>query len=721
MSLYSIYKVIKQKVFLLPFIISIYIFFAFFSLSHGNSRTVIVGVYENAPKIFISKDGRPSGIFIDIIEFIAKQEGWKLKYLKGTWKEGLERLARGEIDIMPDVAYTSEREKKFSFHKIQVLSSWFLVYARKGEGIKTVLDLNDKRIVVLEQSVQQEAFLRFVDGFRLNIKLIPVSDYKTAFEIVARKEADGVITNQYYGAMHARKYGLEGTAVIFEPSALFFATKKGMNQQLLDAIDKHLQYLKRDPQSIYYSSLKKWTSEEVRLAFPLWLKILGLIMGVAILISIGGGVFLRHQVRTRTRELEQMNSLMKQQIMELERAKELLRVSEEKYRTIFENSIMGIFRTTPDGLFLSINPAGYKMYGYESEREMKELVTNLDNQIYVNPEDRRRLKELLEQNNIVENFESEHYTKDGEKIWVSMNVRVVRDAAGNVIYYETTSQNITKRKLVEEEINRYRLHLEELINERTKELMQAKERAESADRLKSAFLASMSHELRTPLNSIIGFTGILLQGLAGDLNDEQRKQLNIIKNSAQHLLSLINEVLDISKIEAGQLMIAHEPFDIPKSIKKVEEVMRPLAEKKGLNLNISLSPEIKIAEGDARRFEQILLNLLSNAIKFTEKGEITVTGNIDSNKVIIHVADTGIGIRSENMDKIFKPFQQVDTGLTRKYNGTGLGLTICKKLVKLMGGDITVESEYGKGSRFTVTLPLKRGQHEEGKDSHNRG
>jgi len=280
--------------------------------------------------------------------------------------------------------------------------------------------------------------------------------------------------------------------------------------------------------------------------------------------------------------------------------------------------------------------------------------------------------------------------------------------SGSIVYYETTSEDITERKRAEEELKKYRLHLEELIQERTSELISAKERAEAADRLKSAFLATMSHELRTPLNSIIGFTGILLQGLVGPLNDEQKKQLNMVKTSANHLLSLINDVLDISKIEAGQLQVEHEPFDLPKSIRKIEHTVRPLAEKKHLTLNVIISPDIGIIKSDMRRVEQILLNLLSNAIKFTEEGGITLMCTMQNETVKINVEDTGIGIKTEDIDKIFRPFLQIDSGITRKYEGTGLGLSICKKLVRLLGGDIRVQSEYGKGSIFTFTIPAGR-------------
>ncbi len=227
------------------------------------------------------------------------------------------------------------------------------------------------------------------------------------------------------------------------------------------------------------------------------------------------------------------------------------------------------------------------------------------------------------------------------------------------------------------------------------------EAAQESDRLKSAFLATMSHELRTPLNSIIGFIGILLQGLAGPLNDEQAKQLRMAQGSARHLLDLINDVLDISKIEAGQVKIVSEPFDVPQAIESVVRAVTPLAEKKGLHLVADVAPEVGQIVSDRRRVEQVLINLLNNAVKFTEQGEVRVTCHVDDGWLVTQVTDTGIGIRPEDEDKLFQPFRQVDVGITRRYEGTGLGLSICKKLVETLGGEIWAESEWGVGSTFT--------------------
>lgn len=257
--------------------------------------------------------------------------------------------------------------------------------------------------------------------------------------------------------------------------------------------------------------------------------------------------------------------------------------------------------------------------------------------------------------------------------------------------------------------------MEQKVVDRTQELRIAKDAAESADRLKSAFLATMSHELRTPLNSIIGFTGIVLQELAGPLTGEQSKQLTMVRDSARHLLALINDVLDISKIEAGELTIANERIELRPSIEKVAAIIRPLAERKGLTLTVSIADDVASMTGDTRRVEQIMLNLLSNAVKFTDKGSVSLCAALVPDEqrdapgkaLRVSVTDTGIGIKPEDMAVLFEPFRQVDSRLSRAHEGTGLGLAICRRLADLMGGVIDASSRWQEGSVFSVTLPLQ--------------
>jgi signal transduction histidine kinase len=281
------------------------------------------------------------------------------------------------------------------------------------------------------------------------------------------------------------------------------------------------------------------------------------------------------------------------------------------------------------------------------------------------------------------------------------------------------SRDITERRRAEEAIRELNATLELRVAERTAELAVARDHAQAADRLKSAFLATMSHELRTPLNSIIGFTGILVQGLAGPLNPEQRKQLEMVRGSARHLLALINDVLDISKIEAGQLEVAHDPFPLRPSVEKVVGIVGPMAAEKGLALRVELAPDVGTLVGDRRRVEQVLLNLLNNAVKFTEQGAVTLTAEVllpgwrpphpasAGPCVRLTVRDTGVGIKPEHLSLLFRPFRQIDTGLTRQHEGTGLGLAICRRLADLMGGTVWAESEWGRGSVFTFILPLR--------------
>ncbi len=278
--------------------------------------------------------------------------------------------------------------------------------------------------------------------------------------------------------------------------------------------------------------------------------------------------------------------------------------------------------------------------------------------------------------------------------------------------------DIGERRRAERALHELNEGLERRIRERTAELEAALVRAESADKLKSAFLATMSHELRTPLNSIIGFTGIILQGLAGPLNDEQTKQLGMVQGSARHLLDLINDVLDISKIEAGQLEMRNASFDPSASIEQVVATVAPLAARKGLALRTELDRLPPAMASDRRRFEQILINLVNNAIKFTQRGEVVIgaaltdafiprgaTAPVPALRVAVR--DTGIGMKREDLASLFQPFRQIDSGLQRPYEGTGLGLAICHRLVGLLGGAIRVESTWGEGSTFMVELPLE--------------
>ncbi|MDW7990667.1 MAG: GAF domain-containing protein, partial [Anaerolineae bacterium] len=239
------------------------------------------------------------------------------------------------------------------------------------------------------------------------------------------------------------------------------------------------------------------------------------------------------------------------------------------------------------------------------------------------------------------------------------------------------------------------------------EALETAERLKEVDRLKSQFLANMSHELRTPLNSIIGFSRVILKGIDGPITEQQRQDLEAIYNSGQHLLGLINDILDISKIEAGKMELTFEPTDLKEIIRGVMSTAIALVKDKPIELQQSVPENLPTIIADSRRIRQVLLNLVSNAAKFTDEGFIRVEARTEGDYVVISVSDSGIGIPPEKLPKIFEAFTQVDSSPSRKYGGTGLGLTISKSFVELHGGKIWVESELGKGSTFTFALPIQ--------------
>ncbi|MCF6155497.1 MAG: ammonium transporter [Candidatus Brocadia sp.] len=250
--------------------------------------------------------------------------------------------------------------------------------------------------------------------------------------------------------------------------------------------------------------------------------------------------------------------------------------------------------------------------------------------------------------------------------------------------------------------------LEKRVAERTEELQKANIALEKANRLKSEFLATMSHELRTPLNAIIGFAEVLRDEITGTLNEEQKEFVGDIHSSGQHLLNMINSILDLSKIEAGKLELQFEEFPVEEAIHEVLNTIVGFSDKKGISIRTYIHEDIPSLTADKMKFKQIMFNLLSNAIKFTpENGRITIKAKLINQHIQIAVSDTGIGIRPEDMDKLFEAFRQIDGSYARHYEGTGLGLALIKRLIESHGGKIWVKSTYGKGSTFTFTLPIK--------------
>lgn len=404
-------------------------------------------------------------------------------------------------------------------------------------------------------------------------------------------------------------------------------------------------------------------------------------------------MLMRQRVMTDSRGAVCGTRATLQDISALKRKELELRDAEEKYRSIFENAIEGIFQTTPEGSYMSVNPALASIYGYDSPDELMGKITHIGKQLYVRPGRRAEFTAAMLERGSVTDFESQIYRRDKSIIWISERARCVRDQDGKLLYYEGTVEDITARRETDEAVKK------------------ARDVALESARLKSEFLANMSHEIRTPMNGIIGMTGLLLDT---DLTPKQRDFTQTISGSADALLTIINDILDFSKIEAGMLMFEEIDFQLGGVVEGSVELLAARAASKEIELASLVYQDVPTAlRGDPGRLRQVLTNLVGNAVKFTETGEVVVRANcerVTETHVTIRfsVSDTGIGISRDAQLRLFQAFVQADGSTTRRFGGTGLGLAICKQLVARMGGEIGVVSEIGKGSTFWFTACFEK-------------
>lgn len=389
------------------------------------------------------------------------------------------------------------------------------------------------------------------------------------------------------------------------------------------------------------------------------------------------------------------------------KAEAALQESEQRWATTLASIGDAVIATDTDGIITFMNFEAEVLSGWKQEdalnRRLKEVFRIIREE---NRTDAENIFDKSQKRSMDNSAESILLiSKDNREIPIEHCGSHIRALDGRTTGIVIVFRDVTERKRSEEIMKNYNRDLEETVRMRTAELEKAKELAESADRLKSGFLATMSHELRTPLNSIIGFSGIMLTERPGLLNKEQKKQLGMIQSSGRSLLSLINDILDLSKIEAGQMALHVEPFNLLDVLRDIVKMETPHADEKGISLVLKNFEEITIVS-DRQRVHQVFLNLINNAVKFTEKGFVSVECFMESENLKVEVTDTGIGIEEENLAKLFRPFFQIEGNLTKKNKGSGLGLSICKSLVDLLKGEILAKSEYNKGSTFTVILPL---------------
>lgn len=805
--------------------------------AHAVPREVRVGVYSNLPKLGLTVDRQPTGIFGDLLLEIAKREEWQVQTTPCEWQQCLNALKTGQIDLLPDVAYSDRRDQEMDFHTLPALHGWSTLYVPTGTSLESVLGLKNKKIVVLEKSIQEDYLRQMLQDFGIPCEFLLVKTYDDGFALVASGKADAVAANQYYGDSNAARYRLSPSSIMFQPARLFFATAEGRNADLLVAIDFYLKSWQSAFDSPYFSVRKSWMSEPPASVLPWWgtWALGGLVVVILIVILMARA--LRVQVIKQTAQLQD-------DLVRIREADAALRESEHRYRMLAERSPLAIQVFAPDGTVLRVNAAweqlwhasfdDLKHYNVLQDQHLETLgilpllkrvfagetlvlpehpydrgaggtaiqsnkiwlrvycypvlgdagqvveVVAIQEDISVRKQTEAALQETAHRLDMateaagigiwdmnMETGEAYHSrqmaamlgyaegelgthwddwaaiiqpddmanvrqqiaalatmperpysvmfrvrAKDGSEHWIESRGRVIEHRDGKVVRMAGTHLDITARKQVDAELQQYREHLEELVLLRTIDLEAAKAAAEAASRAKSTFLANMSHELRTPMNGVMGMIDMAKRRMA---DAKGLEQLEKAKLSAERLLGVLNDILDLSKIEADRLVLENVPFQLADSVGNVIGVLEHSASQKGLRLTTDVPADLANLPlfGDPLRLGQILINLLGNAIKFTEQGEIVlraklIAETVEVLKVRFEIVDTGIGIDAEAQMRLFQSFEQADNSMTRRYGGTGLGLAICKRLVQLMGGDIGLESALGSGSTFWFIVPLKK-------------
>ncbi len=384
-------------------------------------------------------------------------------------------------------------------------------------------------------------------------------------------------------------------------------------------------------------------------------------------------------------------------ITERKKAEEKIKFEREKLQNIMDSMVDGITITDMEGKIVSVNNAALKQLGYKEN----EVIGKILGEVFFEEKDAPRFKEIVEMlasGQIIKTQEFKVKRKDKTSFPVSVNLSFLRDSGGQPEAIVAVHRDVTESKKREEDLRK------------------TKEEAEIANRTKSEFLATMSHEIRTPMNAIIGMAELLSET---KLDKSQQSYVEMSRNAGENLLGIINDILDLSKVEAGEIRLEKAGFNIVEVVEKTCDVMAFRAHKKEIELSQHINPRIPVdLIGDPTRLRQIFLNLLGNAIKFTDKGEVELSIDFESEEkrevfkegdgrknvcLLFSIRDTGVGIPEDKKETIFESFTQADSSTTREYGGTGLGLTICERLVGLMGGNIWVKSEVGKGSTFYFT------------------
>lgn len=641
-----------------------------------SARTVRAGLEQNPPLSFIDESGDPAGLLVDLLNGIARKEGWTIEYTPDTFKNCLEKLEADEIDLMITIAWSEERAKRYDFNQIAVIALWGALYTPLDLKVESYFDLEGKKIAVMRRDIHYQALRTMLQNFGINPVYIEVDDFNAVFTQLRDKKAEAGVVGRFYALDKEEEYGVHASPMIFNPIRVHYATAKGVNQELLLTIDQNLNALKRDPSSLYYQARERWLDVVSKKGWPGW--ITPLFLGITVLIMILAIflLFLRREVKIRTLKLEN-------EIAKRAQTVKALRKSEQNYRELVENANAIILSSNLQGEITFINDFGERFFGYQKEELIgKKLLETI---VPETQTDGTNLAALIEK--IIRSPDehpiniNENSRKDGTRVWVFWHNRTVFDDKGQPCGNLSVGQDITEQ-------------------------IKAEQKQLQLDRAKDDFIATAAHELRTPLTSIIGYAELLRDNAEDGLSFQQQHEFHSeICNKGFFLSRIIDDMLDISRIQEGTpLPLYRTENDLADLVIKIFNQYQTLNPEHDFLLTINADNRPKLLF-DADRITQVLENLLSNAIRYSSPGSrVSATVDVVEGGGRVVIADQGIGMNSDEVEQIFENFYRADKSNT-SIGGLGLGMSIVKKIIESHGGTIDVASTPGQGTRITFTLP----------------
>lgn len=725
-----------------------------------------VGVYDNPPKLSVSPSGKASGFHIDLLDAILEGTGIEVRYVAGTFEESLQRLERGEIDLLLDVAYSDERALRFDFTTESILTNWAVVYAGRYSKIENFTDLDGARVAVLKDSIHttgKEGIVAMAAEYGISLNLIYLDSYDECFAALRSGKADAAVVNRLFGLMSETGDDPRRTSILFNPSQIRYAFAKGgeHNAALIALFDSRLNSLKASPESAYRRAfdtylgpqISKETSGLPWLGIATTLVIAILFMLLFIVYAIRVGKSDKVEIQRFIDNLQTMedirksivnNSLVAYSVFSLLLAlmaiRHLVIVGNDIFIwfylpaqilpaviSLFKDRLSLSFKTTALLILLLLSGTVITLARGNSGISFSYffLAAILSTMLQGRRLGMATLASglavvlmalILNYTGILHSTVTDASFFLSPSSWafsvLSFFMFFFAILAGMKDFYTSLTKAVVNlEEGIAERTRNIKAINEELKNEidehmKTEEkLSQARHEAEQANRTKSSFFAGISHELRTPLNAILGYSQILMRDAS--LSKESMRQVETIKTSGEHLLGLINEVLEMSRIEAGKVRLDLSPCAISSVLEEIRMLFAGQASRKGLAFSVrEESPLPDCVMTDRSKLKQILINLVGNAMKFTDSGfiDVRVAGSAQHPDIVeFSVRDTGKGIPPDAITRIFLPFEQTIEG--RSQGGTGLGLPICRNYCELLGGKISAESSLGKGSRIFLHDP----------------